>query len=232
MTLLKPQGRLINGKRVYQIIATDNDSPYVTKGDVGGWVQNLDQLGIGSWIKPNVVLLGHAKIADGVIIDAVEPDTIVEDFTLTESKILDQAMSPRFNTEVKTPDEESREKYQQQKKQAFLDEMVRQNITMANNSNQYNKQEPDKVIDEPQNVEKPVQKPKRNKHKITSQIPEKPIKGLIGLTKQSWLQSRLLQTFIPKPIIYLFINYLEIMGALGLLTSLIRYLLLSMQGGI
>lgn len=220
MTLLKPQGRLINGKRVYQIIATDNDSPYVTKGDVGGWVQNLDQLGMGSWIKPNVVLLGHAKIADGVIIDAVEPDTIVEDFTLTESKILDQAMSPRFNTEVKTPDEESREKYQQQKKQAFLDEMVRQNIAMADNSKKFNKPAT-KNIKKSTPKQKPATKPE-----------EKPIKGLKGLIKQSWLISHLSQTFIPKPIIFLFVNFLEIMGVLYLLSSLLRYLLLSTQGGL
>lgn len=220
MTLLKPKGRIVNGKRVYQIIATDNDSPYVTKGDVGGWVQHLDQLGENAWIKPNVVLLGYAKVADGVIIDAVEPDTIVEDFTLKESKVLEQSMSPRLNKDVKTPDEERREQYKQDSNQAFIDEMVRQNIAMADNSKEFNKPAT-KNIKKSTPKQKPATKPE-----------EKPIKGLKGLIKQSWLISRLSQTFIPKPIIFLFVNFLEIMGVLYLLSSLLRYLLLSTQGGL
>lgn len=94
MIYLTPTRREFNGHTLHQIIQQD-DTPYSSRGELGGWVEYRNQIDHSSWITPNVILLGDAKVGPGVMLDAVDPDTYVEDFTIEESQTLTRSISPK-----------------------------------------------------------------------------------------------------------------------------------------
>ena len=92
MIRLTNNTKTINGRTVTQIVQNGpiatNLEDIVQPNRLGGWVESLESITHKAWITENVILFKEAFINDGCVIDAVYPNTVIENTCFPKDTII------------------------------------------------------------------------------------------------------------------------------------------------